>query len=146
MLKPKNERPKVDEKDYKGKWRNQGLTTLLLTRDQLDGIPDFLNQPQYHFDKCSVAELQFAYQILVLSLKPIYSGSLDHRVNTVDIKKMKEILKTQVAYNINKYDVKLMQDFVQVEQDLYSAKMKHAIWNRDYQECVGSEPDAVEGA
>ena len=30
----------------------------------------------------------------------------------MDIKKMKEILKTHVADDINKYDVNLMQDFV----------------------------------
>ena len=73
----------------KHKWHKLDNLTLLLTKEVLDGLPDFLNMPLQKFENCTIAELDFAFQILVASIKPVYSGSVDHRINTLDIKKTK---------------------------------------------------------
>lgn len=74
------------------KWKKQDNLTVLLNREVLDGIPDFISLPQHIFDKCTTEELEFAFQALILAMKPLYSGSLDHRVNQIDIKKTRLFL------------------------------------------------------
>ena len=123
------------------------MMTLLMSREALDGIPDFIALPQYSFERCPDDELQFAFQILVLGLKPVYSGSLDHRVNTLDLIQTREVLNTKkLSENIATNHLELMKEFISLESQLYSGAIKHGIWNRDYQSDIGSVPDAVEGS
>ena len=101
----KQSRPEKSLNNFREKWKSQNLKTLLMTKDPLDGIPDFVNMPGYSFDRSAVDELHFAFEILILALKPVYSGSVDHRVNTLDLKKTKEVLAS--ALN-EEYDYELI--------------------------------------
>lgn len=38
-------------------------------------------------------ELNFSFKILILGLKPVFSGSVDHRVNEIDANLVKEIIR-----------------------------------------------------
>jgi hypothetical protein len=55
-----------------------------MTKESLDGVPDFITQPYNYLDNRAKDELNFSFKILILSLKPIFSGSVDHRVNRID--------------------------------------------------------------
>jgi hypothetical protein len=69
------------------KWHKLNTLTGLRNKEILDGLPDFVTMQKTKFENCSISELDFAYQMLVASIKPTYSGSVDHRINTLDIVK-----------------------------------------------------------
>ena len=45
--------------------------------------------------KFDVEQAQAAYKILVRAMRPVYSGSLDHRINMLDAKKVLPILNLE---------------------------------------------------
>ena len=45
--------------------------------------------------KFDIEQAQAAYKILVRAMRPVYSGSLDHRINMLDAKKVLPILNLE---------------------------------------------------
>jgi hypothetical protein len=62
-------------------WHAQSELTVLLTAEVMDGLPDFINMPQYLMDKLRQHDLEFLLATVLKSIKPTFSGSLDHRLN-----------------------------------------------------------------
>jgi hypothetical protein len=52
-----------------------------MTDEVEDGIPDFISQPDYFFTGLSNDDLSEVVLSTVSSIKPVFTGSLDHRVN-----------------------------------------------------------------
>ena len=66
--------------------------TLLLVQDTEDSAVHLLsNQPSY-FKDLSSSVLEEEFKKLIRSAKPVFSGSLDHRINCLDIIKVKNFL------------------------------------------------------
>ena len=66
--------------------------TLLLTPEIDDNLEGIINLELSILAKYTVKEAQRAYKILVRSSKPIFSGSIDHRVNLLDARKVLPIM------------------------------------------------------
>jgi hypothetical protein len=85
---------------------------------------------------------------LIRASKPVFSGALDHRVNCLDIVKVKSYLglqKTEKA-DLSKDDQTLMTKLVELDNQLYNGTIRHGIWHQDYRLATGSLPSSVEGA
>jgi hypothetical protein len=85
--------------------------------------------------------------VLIRSSKPVFSGSVDHRVNLLDIVKTRNYLALpEEERDIDKDDLNLMNLLIDLDHQLYSGNIRHGIWNQDYRVASGSLPNSVEGA
>jgi hypothetical protein len=62
------------------------MLTVLLIQEVQDGLPFYINENREYFEALSPEMFALAYQSLVNCLKPIYSGSVDHRINIHNFK------------------------------------------------------------
>ena len=63
--------------------------TLLLVDETEDGLPNFIKMDQQFFCNLAVEDLFGVLQYVVQAIKPVFSGSLDHRVNMHEIRMRK---------------------------------------------------------
>lgn len=66
--------------------------SLLLVQDTEDSAVHLLSNEPSYFKGLSSFELEEEFKKLIRSAKPVFSGSLDHRVNCLDIIKVKNFL------------------------------------------------------
>ena len=97
--------------------------------------------------KFDVQKAQAAYKILIRAVRPVYSGSLDHRINMLDAKKVLPILSLE-NFNQNKLseqDLNLMIELKTMTEGLLQRSIFHGYWD-----CItddkGSIPDSREGS
>jgi len=50
-------------------------------------------QHQSYFQKLTQKKLEEAFNILKRIVKPVFSGSVDHRINLLDMRKVRYLLK-----------------------------------------------------
>jgi hypothetical protein len=78
-------------------------------------------------------------------IKPVFSGSIDHRMNLLDFAKVKKISKNDKFEIDSKNNKDLIESYEKAEEQLYSGDMRHGIWSR-MDRLQGSVPNAMEGA
>ena len=87
-----------------------------------------------------------AYKILVRAIRPIFSGSLDHRINMLDAKKVLPVLGLENLNlsSLTEEDLRLMMDLKTTTDILLARKLLHGYWDciTDAKGCL---PDAREG-
>jgi hypothetical protein len=116
------------------------MLTVLLIKEVEDGLPFYLNESREYFEALQLDEFNKAYQALVDCLKPIYSGSVDHRINIHQF-------KITIPFVSNDEDEnKLYKDYLDLHKSMNDGRIRHGIWQRKFNVVTGSEPDAVEGA
>lgn len=86
------------------------IKTLLLSKEVDDNDIDLLVQPESFFTKLSQRELEGCYTVLRKMLKPVFSGSVDHRINLLDAKKVKQVLKAS-NWTTSIEDIRIMNEF-----------------------------------
>ena len=67
--------------------------TILLTTEIEDNLSGLLNYDLVKISKFSIKQAQISYKILMRSSKPIFSGSVDHRINLLDSRKVLPIMQ-----------------------------------------------------
>lgn len=92
-------------------------------------------------------ELQKTYETLFKMIMPVYSGSVDHRVNLFDLKRVKGLLQIENGNQFEPDTRKILRAVVQADERLYqNRQIWQGIWCRDYTKAKGHIPSAVEGA
>jgi len=72
---------------------------LLLIDEVEDGLPFYIEESREYFEALSVDLLNLAYYSLVNCLKPIYSGSVDHRINIHNFKITIPLVSSDIEVN-----------------------------------------------
>jgi len=65
------------------------MQTLLLVQDTDDDKVHLISSNSAYYLKLSNKELEEAFKILIRAAKPVFSGALDHRVNYLEIAKVR---------------------------------------------------------
>ena len=97
--------------------------------------------------KFDIAQAQAAYKVLVRAMRPVYSGSLDHRINMLDAKKVLPILNLENFNHskLSEQDLNLMVELKTMTDELLQRKLFHGFWDCATDD-KGSIPDSREGA
>lgn len=81
-------------------------------------------------------------------MKPSYSGSLDHRINLLDLRRVAAVIdldsKQLQQYNFSKQQMKLMKELQTMEENLYNRSLLHGYWDTMFNN-TGIHPDTREG-
>ena len=125
--------------------------TLLLIPEIDDNMEGIINLELSTLGRFTIKEAQRAYKILVRSSKPTFSGSIDHRINLLDARKVLPIMnmnEDKVANIIQQAagdGVNLMKELKYNFDDLMSRTIYHGYWET-INENKGCLPDARKGA
>lgn len=67
--------------------------TILLTKEMDDNLEDFVKIDMEDFiDLSKTPKASLMYKLLLKAEAPVFSGSIDHRMNLLDFKKLKHAL------------------------------------------------------
>jgi hypothetical protein len=58
-----------------------------------DGLPDFMTFNTHKLDTLQNEELEYMYSVIMQALRPVISGSADHRVNLLDPFKVQQVFQ-----------------------------------------------------
>lgn len=77
------------------------------------------------FKTLSKQEASLAYRFLYKALKPVFSGSVDHRVNLLDHRKVIMMLEKggKLLEGVKEMELKLMNELKDNINELYERKM-----------------------
>ena len=121
--------------------------TVLLTKEIHDDLEYMANLDLQLIFKLSLTEAQLAYKTLVRSVRPVFSGALDHRINMLDARKVLPVLALD---NLNKsqlteQDLNLMLELKTMSDKLVARKLLHGYWDC-ITEAKGCLPDSRESS
>jgi hypothetical protein len=74
--------PKVNKRKVA---RVLNMKTLLLREEVEDGEIDYVNIEAKYFEGMCITDLEEEFKTLMKCLQPSFSGSVDHRVNTLHL-------------------------------------------------------------
>lgn len=75
------------------RWHSQKQSTVLMVPEVQDGLPDFMTFSSHKLDTLQTEELEFMYSVIMQALRPVISGSADHRINLLDPFKVQQVLQ-----------------------------------------------------
>ena len=70
----------------------QPMRTVLLIKEIKDKNEDFVNMDPSEMKQFKKKQAQEAYKALVRATKPTFSGSIDHRINLLEFRKVAAVL------------------------------------------------------
>jgi hypothetical protein len=69
------------------------IRTVLLTKELNDLEVDMCGVNDSYFSKMNISQLHQAFTMLKTMIRPVFSGSIDHRINLLDLWKLKKTRK-----------------------------------------------------